>query len=215
MTTVRTFVLLFILLRVLAFAQPTCAQTSASNLETLQRLLVKISARADSIIDRAGAQMLTLEHRSLETQSPERMLYTSLVETFAQKSRRVYTHSDTNRQKIAGVAVQFKIVACEVHYRKLRRPGWFRRAPVQRTTKVAVDFDVRNVQSSQSHFQGVLEEGRADTLKVSTEKLEAPALPFTAGVWQSDENGRSWLEPALLTVATGAIVYAFYSLRSQ
>ncbi|NUO80337.1 hypothetical protein HUU05_09700 [candidate division KSB1 bacterium] len=211
----RKIVLLFILIAALSFAHAACAQTSASNVETLQRLFVKIAVRTDSIIARAGAQMLTLEHRSLETQSPERMLYTSLVETFTQKSRRVYTQSDTNRQNIAGVAVQFKIVACEVHYRKLSKPGWFRRAPVQRKTKIAVDLDLRDVQSSQSHFQGVLEAGRVDTLNVSTEQLEVPALSFTAGVWQANENGRSWLEPALLTVATGAIVYAFYSLRSQ
>jgi len=212
---VHKTVLILVLIRLFACAQEARAQTNASNLETLQRLFAIIALRADSIIDKTGATVVYLEHRSLEAQSPERMLYTSLVEAFARKSRLVYARSDTGLKKNEGIAAQFKIIAFELRYRKLPKPGWFRRSPLRREARVAVDFDVRDMQSSRSHFQGALEEKHDDTLKVSVEKLETPSLPFTAGVWQANENRRSWLEPALLTAATGAIIYAFYSLRSQ
>jgi hypothetical protein len=213
---VRKILSIFILLQALAFAHEARAQTNASNLESLQMLLAKIAAAADSMIDKTGAMAVHLEPRAVAAQSPERLLYTSLVQAVAHDARRLFAPGDSSgEQKREGLFVKSKIVTCEIIYRKLRRPGWFRPRPIERTIKVAVDFDLHDAQTRRIYFQGVLAATQSDTLKGNVNQLEDPALPFTLGAWQKNENRAAWLEPALLTAATGAIVYAFYSLRSQ
>lgn len=200
----------------LVFGATAAAQTPASNFEVLQKLCDQIALRADSIVGQSEVQALTLAYQAGNTQTPERLLSASMVAAFSQKSRLVFAHSDTAMfQNGASVVVGFRIIGCEVRYRKLPRPGWFRRAPIQREARVTADFDVYDIRSKRIYFQGWLAASRGDTLKTKVDKLETPTLPFTVGVWQTTENRRSWLEPVLLTAATGAIIYAFYSLRSQ
>jgi len=213
----RNVLAAFLILALLLVYSPEAgAQTETSNWDALQALFAQIAVRLDSIIAATGAQNLVLEHRAVEVQSPERLLYTSLVQAFAHNSRNLFAPSDSSEEKKSeGFAVHCKIDALEISYRKLPKPGWFRRAPAQRTVKVAVDFDLRETQTRRIYFQGVLTAICSDTLKSNVSQLENSALPFTRGAWQKNENRAAWLEPALLTAATGAIVYAFYSLRSQ
>ncbi len=172
--------------------------------------------RADSILTQTEVQAVALHHQALTAFLPERWLYTNLVEACAQKSRVMFALADSSAEPTRDrVTVQYKITALELHYRKLRKPGWFRPGPVQRTARIVVDFDLRATQTQRIYFQGALEETSRDTLQNGVEQLENSAMPFTIGVWQQNDNRRAWLEPVLLTAATGAIVYAFYSLRSQ
>ncbi|NLP09607.1 hypothetical protein GX408_04325 [bacterium] len=46
-------------------------------------------------------------------------------------------------------------------------------------------------------------------------QLETPELEFTRGEKPQQDKASSWLEPLLLAVVTGAIVYSFYSFRSK
>lgn len=199
----------------LTFGERAAAQPS--NYEVLQGLCRSIALQADSILGRSSIQSVVLARRAdAETQTPERLLSSSLFEIFTQSSRLVFVLDDTSAdQDRVSLALKFKITAWEVNYRKLAKSGWFRKAPVQRAVRVIADFDIYDTQTGRIYFQGPLAESRTDTLKMDINKLESSSLSYTAGVWQSAENRRSWLEPVLLTAATGAIVYAFYSLRSQ
>lgn len=205
-----------LLLFVLLFSPTADAQTPASNVEILQTLFGQIAARVDSMVAATGERNLVLAPRAVEAQSPERMLYTSLTQTLAQGARKLFTASDSSDDpQGAKLVVQNKIVVWEIAYRKMRRPGWFRRAPIERTIKVAVDFDLRETHSRRIYFQGVLAVAHRDTLSNMSNQIENQTLPFTLGTWRNTEKRAAWLEPTLLTAATGAIVYAFYSLRSQ
>lgn len=205
-----------LLLFVLLFSPTAGAQTPASNVEILQTLFGQIAARVDSMVTTAGEHKLVLAPRAVEVQSPERLFYTALTQTLAQDARELFTASDSSDELPgAMLLVQNKIVLLEIAYRKMRRPGWFRRAPIERTIKVAVDFDLRETHSRRISFQGVLAVAHCDTLSNISNQIENQALPFTLGTWRKTEKRAAWLEPTLLTAATGAIVYAFYSLRSQ
>lgn len=210
MSKLNAFILFLLLLN---GVQAVGAQTSS--LETLQTLFNRLATRADSIIGATRVNALVLQHQSLEAQSPQRLLYASLVQTCSRNGRELFAEQDSSTERNNALAVRYQISALEVRYRKLSKPSWFRRARVERTVRVVTDFDLRETPASRIFFQGPLEEACVDTLRGNVERLENAELPFTRGTWQSSESRRSWLEPALLTAATGAMVYAFYSLRSQ
>ncbi|OPZ70519.1 MAG: hypothetical protein BWY83_01602 [bacterium ADurb.Bin478] len=46
-------------------------------------------------------------------------------------------------------------------------------------------------------------------------QLETPELAFTQGEKPKQDKALSWLEPLLVAVVTGGIVYSFYSFRSK
>lgn len=205
-----TRAIVFLLLCGPAAAQPT-------NFEVLRALCRQIALRADSVLNRkAEFDVILAHHAAVEEQTLDRMLSASLFETFSQSARQVFTGTDSSTVRArARVTVKFKIMASELNYKKLAKAGWLRKAPTRRTARVIADFDVYEAQAGRIYFQGPLAASSSDTLQVEANKLETPSLPYTAGVWQTVENRRSWLEPVLLTAATGAIIYAFYSLRSQ
>lgn len=202
-----------IFLLLLGGMQAAGAQTS--NEETLQTLFNRLAVRADSIIGASRVNALVLKHQSLETPAPQRRLYASLVQICSRNGRVLFAEQDSSTEGNNALAVQYQISALEIRYRKLAKPSWFRGARIERTVRVVTDFDLRESFSRRIFFQGELKEAFVDTLKGKVEKLENAELPFTLGAWQTKESRRSWLEPALLTAATGAMVYAFYSLRSQ
>ena len=205
-----------VLLLVLLFSPRAGAQTAASNVEILQTLFGQIAARVDSMVATTGASHLVLAPHAVEAQAPARMLYTSLTQTLAQGARKLFAASDSSDDlQGARLVVQDRIVILEIAYRKMQRPGWLRRAPIERAIKVAVDFDLRETDSRRIYFQGVLAVAHCDTLSNIGNQIENQALPFTLGTWRKTDKRAAWLEPTLLTAATGAIVYAFYSLRSQ
>ncbi len=207
---------IFLITLLALFLPEADAQTSASNLEVLQTLFEQIATRVDSLVASTHAEKVWLNPSAVEPPTPQRLLYTTLVQKLEREARSLFALTDTSTaENQDGIVIRNRITALEISYRQLRRPGWLRRAPSMRTISVAVDFDVRETQTQRIHFQGLLTAVRRDTLRGEVSQWETSSLPFTVGVRQKTEKQVSWLEPALLTAATGAIVYAFYSLRSQ
>lgn len=200
-----------------AFYLPeTGAQTSASNLEVMQTLFARVATRVDSLVTATNAEKIWLNPSAVEPPSPQRLLYTSLAQRLKREARVLLALADSSAgEEKEGIVVKNSIATLAVSYRKLKRSSWFRRALTERTINVAVDFDLREARTQRIHFQGMLTAVQVDTLSGKVNQWENPRLPFTLGAWQQTEKSTSWLEPALLTAATGAIVYAFYSLRSQ
>lgn len=114
------------------------------------------------------------------------------------------------------LALTYRLHRCEIVYRPLSDQRFLRRTRWQRTASVFLEVGAHNLATRGFHFQKIWHETAADTLdEKSLQQLEDPTLSFTSGRRERNENGFHWLEAALITSATGVIVYLFYSLRSR
>ncbi len=195
----------------LAMAQT--APDVASNQQRVEEVFHQIARRAVVWLDKSEDFSVLVAHRSLEQQGAERLLYQELIEVLQRENARtVLTHADTLAQV---TLMNFKIVELGLTYRKLPA-GWFRSGKIRREAKAVVDFDIRHARTGAVYFQGTVSEARADTLLSSQLKeLETPGFEFTAATWEEENRGHKLWEPVLLAAATGAVIYAFYSLRSH
>lgn len=191
---------------------PLLAQGLEGNHLFVEKAMRQIAGQAVSPLDSLRRVPVAVAHRPLEQNSAERLLYQKLIECLrAREFRTVAAATDSSAD---AVRIDFKIVAFDLTYHKLPA-GWFRSGKMRRAVKTLVDFDIRSA-GGEVHFQGMLSAARADTLPAKLAgQIETPELPLTRGRWEEDGNGKSMWEPLLLAAATGAVVYAFYSLRSQ
>jgi hypothetical protein len=105
---------------------------------------------------------------------------------------------------------------CEIVYRPLPRRRFWQEARWQRSANVIVELGAQNASTRQVRFQKIFSESAADTLaKNYLPRLEEQNLPFTIGRRENREENSGWLEPILITSATGVVIYLFYSLRSR
>ena len=192
---------------------PALAQDLESNHQFIERLCHKIAQRATAPLARLPQQPLVMTHRTLGEQSVERLLYQELIEVAQEEeSREVFASADS---QASAVRLDFKILAFKLTYRKLPA-GWWRTGRVRRAATMLVDFDLRHARSGAVYFQGSLNETQADTLSSGEMSgIETTGLAFTVGTWDEPTARRKFWEPLLLVAATGAVIYAFYSLRSH
>jgi hypothetical protein len=195
----------------LAMAQT--APDVANNQQRMEEVFHHIARRAATWLDKTEDSPVVVAHRSLEQRGAERLLYQALIEVLQEEpARTVFAHADTLAQV---TLMNFKIVEVGLTYRKLPA-GWFRSGKIRREAKAVVDFDIRHARTGAVYFQGHVSEARADTLSSSQlQKLETPEFEFTTGTWEEENHGHKFWEPVLLAAATGAVIYAFYSLRSH
>lgn len=191
------------------------AQTPASNLQLLQEAFRTCAAQAVAAFPAADSMAAVARSHAGEN-SPERLLHNAAVEIL-QSKKGLSVFDETNVLK--GVAVRYKLLQCDLTYAKLPGGwlGWLRRARAERAVHVSVDFDIHQQETGRIYWQGIVTETSKDTIQASEiASLENPAMPFTAGRWlQRDDGQRRWVEPVILAAATGAVIYAFYTLRSQ
>jgi hypothetical protein len=189
------------------------ARQATNNLQLLEDVFHQIARRAVDQLEPAKDLPVIVAHRSLEQATAERLLYQELIEILQiEKSRTIFTRPDSLAQ---AAVINFKILECGLRYRKLPA-GWLRSGKIRREAKAVVDFDLQNARTGTIYFQGLVGEVRADTLSSApVQDLETPGLDFTVGKWEEESPGRKFWEPLLLAAATGAVIYAFYSLRSH
>ena len=103
-----------------------------------------------------------------------------------------------------------------LQYHEVKNTVGMKGKNVQRRGSALAEFDIRNLKTGKIYFQGPFEDTLIDTVRhEDIGKLEIETMPLTVGNWQKPAARSNWLEPAVLTVLTGAVVYALYKLRSQ
>lgn len=192
------------------------AQLPPSNLQFLQAALRACAAAAAATLAAAPDSLIVIARVPAGAESPSRLLQNALTEIMRVQNRQGVFDRETVSRK--GIAVNYAVLQSQLTYSRLPGGGlgWLRPARAQRSAEVAVDFDIHHEATGEIYFQGLVQIVHRDTVQAGQiAGLENAAVPMTVGRWVERERTPRWLEPAVLVAATGAIVYAFYSLRSQ
>ncbi len=195
---------------------PAGAQLPPSNLQFLQAALRACAAGPVATLAAAPDSLIVIAREPAGAESPTRLLQTALTEIIRAQNRQGVFDRETVSRK--GIAVNYAVMQAQLTYSRLPGGwlGWLRTARAQRSAQVAVDFDIHHEATGEIYFQGLVQIVHRDTVQTGQiAGLENTAMPMTVGRWVERERTHRWLEPAVLVAATGAIVYAFYSLRSQ
>jgi len=195
------------------------SEQPADNLEFIRKLFLETAARMlqplkgrpleGKPLDATNDHSVYLDSGSANLSAATKFLTNALTRVLTDSlSRTVYV---TNASGDNAIHLSFKILRFDLGYRKIKAKGL-----AQREGSLLVDFSIRHSSTGQVLHQDVIAESRADTIVAKTvHDLELPELPITIGSWRGSEKKRKWLEPILIAVASGAIAYAFYSLRTQ
>lgn len=189
------------------------AQTPANNLQITLPLFDRIAGRVGEELTRQEQPAVWLQ--PLPNAKPEeRFLSSRLVTVFKDSLHLAVFAEPVTTLRMTALTPQF--ARCEIVYRKLPRRRFWQRARWQRAAHLVVEVIALNPATRQIDFQKIFSESFADTVEAKLlSRLEDASLPFTIGRKEEMEGGPSWLEPVLITSATGAVVYLFYSLRSR
>lgn len=189
------------------------AQTPANNLQTLLRLFDRVAIRVGEEISRQDHPVVWVQ--SALNAKPEERFFTSRLTAVFRDSLRLAVFAGPV-DSLRTTALTYQLSRCEIVYRNLPQRRFRRSARWQRTANIFVEVVAQNAATRRIEFQKFFTESATDTL---TEKflprLEEASLPFTIGRKEEPPEGFRWLEPVLITSATGVVVYLFYSLRSR
>ncbi len=179
----------------------------------LLQLFNRVAYRVAGQISRDGGVGIWVRPPANE-RPEERFFFSRLVTVLSDTlSSPIFTEPVDSLQTLA---LTYRLSHCELVYRPVsgrHSPGG---SQWQRTASVLVEIGARDAMSRQVRFQKIWEESAVDTVaEKSLARLEDADLPFTVGKWERPASGFRWLEPALITSATGVIVYLFYALRSR
>ncbi|MDZ7360713.1 MAG: hypothetical protein ONB46_08300 [candidate division KSB1 bacterium] len=189
------------------------AQIPRTNLEMILQLFDRAATHAAAEISRNGESAVWIKSPA-DAKPEERFLASRLVTVFTDSLRwPVFTEPvDTLNAKI----LTYRLAHCEIAYRPLPRRRFWQKARWQRTANVLVELGAQNASTRQIGFQKIFSESASDTLATKTLlHLEDQNLLFTIGRRENREESSGWLEPILITSATGVVIYLFYSLRSR
>jgi hypothetical protein len=193
---------------------PVYGQGYESNHQFVEGTLRQAARRAVSSLDSLSNIPVMVAHRPFEQESIERLLYQKVIELLLAEQLPVVSSANADSSANA-VRFNFKIIAFDLKYLKLPA-GWFRSGRIRRAAQAVIDFDIQNAATGTIYFQDLVAEARTDTLPAQLKgQIETPELPYTIGSWEESSGGKSIWEPLLLAAATGAVIYAFYSLRSH
>jgi len=189
------------------------AQTPLDNLQVLLQLFDRASAQAAEQASRHNISALAVPMPA-SGKPEERFFYNRLITGFREKARVAILTEPLD--SLNTVVLNYRLERCEIIYQPLARRGFWRGQKFQRVAEVRVELGAQQRSTRQIFFQNVLRESQSDTLAENVlPRLEDASLPFTIGKRERGAEGRRWLEPALITSATGVVVYLFYSLRSK
>ena len=189
------------------------AQTPANNLQTILRLF-------DHVAIRVGEEISRHDHPAVWMQpapnaKPEERFFSSRLVTVLQDSLRLTIFTEPI-DSFRMAALTHQLVRCEIVYQKLPARRFWQKGRWQRTASIVVEAGAQNAATRQIAFQKIFAESVADTLPGKfLPRLEEASLPFTIGRREEPQEGFRWLEPVLITSATGAVIYLFYALRSR
>jgi hypothetical protein len=185
------------------------AQTPPDNLHVLLQLFDRVAYRVAEQIARDGSTAIWVQPPANER--PEERFFFSRLVTILNDTlpAPIFTEPADSLQNFV---LRYGLSRCELVY----RPVSGRRSQWQRVASILIEIGGREAVSRQVRLQKIWAESAVDTVaEKSLASLEDAALPFTVGKWQRPPRGFRWLEPVLITSATGVVVYLFYALRSR
>jgi len=189
------------------------AQTPRTNLEMILQLFDRAATHAAAEVSRNGESAVWI--KSPANQKPEERFWVSRLVTVFNDSLRWPVFSEPV-DSLNTMVLTYRLTRCEIIYQPLPRRRFWQKARWQRTANVIVELGAQNVSTRQIGFQRIFSESAADTLaKKILPHLEDQNFPFTIGRREKREESSGWLEPILITSATGVVIYLFYSLRSR
>jgi hypothetical protein len=114
------------------------------------------------------------------------------------------------------VRVSFPRVDCTVDYANVRSGFLWRSGSLRRRLTVELGAEVTEQPSARVLITDVFRADFADTVRSSEiTRLEESQSAFTRGRMPPQSFGARVFEPLLLTISTGAAIYALYALRSR
>jgi hypothetical protein len=185
------------------------AQTPPNNLRVFLQLFDRVANRVAGEIARDGGAAIWVQPPANE-RPEERFFFSRLITTLGDTlSAPIFTEPADSLQSLA---LRYRLSHCEVVYRSISGRGsrW------QRTASVLIEIGGREAKTRQIRFQNIWAESAVDTVaEKSMASLAEASLPFTVGKWERPGRKFRWLEPALITSATGVVIYLFFALRSR
>ncbi len=182
------------------------AQAPPDNLRVFLQLFDRVAHRVAEEIARDGGAGIWVQPPANE-RPEERFFFSRLVTILDDNlSAPIFTEPADSLQSLT---LRYRLSRCEMVYRPVSG-RW------QRTASVLIEIGGREVKTRQVRFQKIWQESAVDTVaERSLAGLEEASLPFTVGKWERPARKFRWLEPALITSATGVVVYLFFALRSR
>jgi hypothetical protein len=189
------------------------AQTPRTNLEMILRLFDRAATHAAAEISRHGESAVWIKSPA-EAKPEEQFFASRLVTVFTDSLRWPVFGEPVDSLKT--MILTYRLTRCEIVYQPLPRWRFWQKARWQRTANVIVELGAQNAWTRQIGFQRIFSESATDTLaKKILPRFEDKNFPFTIGRRENREESSGWLEPILITSATGVVIYLFYSLRSR
>lgn len=185
------------------------AQTPPDNLRVFLQLFDRVAHRVAGQIASDGGAGIWVQPPANE-RPEERFFFSRLVTILRDTlSAPIFTEPADSLQSLA---LHYRLSRCELVY----HPVFGHRSPWQRTASVLIEIGGREAKTRQVRFQEIWAESAVDTVaEKSVASLEKASLPFTVGKWERPGRKFRWLEPVLVTSATGVIAYLFFALRSR
>ncbi|MDZ7345097.1 MAG: hypothetical protein ONA90_11360 [candidate division KSB1 bacterium] len=194
---------------------PLAAQPPADNLHQLLHLFDRVAYRLAEQLPDDRIAAIFVKPPPADGRLEERFFFNRLVSVLSDSFSLPIVAEPVD--SATTLAIAFNIQLCEILYRPAPKRGFLRRPLWQRHARVFVELSAYDLTTRKVRVQKILEESSMDIVsQKSLPVLEDSNLPFTVGRWKQ-ENGASlhWMEAALITAASGVIVYLFYSLRSR
>jgi len=187
-----------LILIVVAFTAPmVAANTTLTNLERLQALYRETIDLVFTNIDLNGKRVQV--HGSAPDSLQARLFEDQTLEFLSAQNGAMTTDTTKNYD----YNFKYILIGQNIDYEKIKRRQF------QRTVSVETHCQLQD--QDQVVFSNIIQVSETDTIKTSNLKiLEDSNYEFTTG---TEKPGI--LEPVLVSALTGAVIYIFYSYRSQ
>lgn len=183
------------------------------NFAIFQRLFDNVAER---VTDRLAADQALpiVVAPAAEPTSALAALRSRIVKTAIGKGYKVFGADSLLANQFVRINLPF--VNSTIEYAQVQNSFLWRRGMVQRQALVEVNAEVVEQPSSRILLQDFFKAEFADTVRASAlGSLEDPQHGFTVGRAPRRSFWARITEPLLLTVSTGAAIYALYALRSR
>jgi len=184
------------------------------NFAIFQRLFDNVAERVTDRLAADHARPLVVAP-AMEPTSALAALRARIVKTAIDKGYKVFG-ADSLLANQQFVRIDLRFVNSTIDYTQVQNSFLWRRGMVQRQALVEVNAEVVEQPTSRILVQEFFKADFADTVRASAlSKLEDPQHGFTVGRAPRRTFWARITEPLLLTVSTGAALYALYALRSR
>ena len=204
--------LLFTLVFFIFISRAVGEHSTLTNVDLLSQTIDEaISKGLDQFELPSGAKIIIQQNKS------ENQLIHYITEQFTnvlfKKGFQIFTTTDTTRE---GFFLSFSVIQSAVQYTKILGRSFWKTNAIERKAKVDFLIQIINRKTNQLIWSGNLAHEKIDQIPVSFLEfveqggclLKKPDRPKMSGV-------QKWIEPIIVFAGMGAMLYLFYSVRSQ